>query len=242
MLFFMEEIAVAAHEMFKIGGLAITNTFFWSLLTTGGLLILFGMVFSKAKSIPGKLQNFCEFILETFLNFADSITMSRKKTLEIYPFAMTLFLLIWCSNLLELVPGLGLFPILRSPSSDLNFTFGLAILSIFYVNILALKKMGFAPYWGKFFNFKSPILFYVGILEFIGEFARTVSLSMRLFGNLFAGEVLLMVVGTGIHWSLSYFVTLPFLALEVLVGFLQAMIFATLVVVFYSTATEASHS
>ena len=234
----MEEISVAAPELLKIGDFIITNTVFWVVLIVLGLAASFFLVFRKTKIVPGKIQNLLEFILEAFLNFCDSITNSRKKTLEIFPFAMTLFLLIWASNLLELVPGLGVFPILRSPSSDLNFTFGLAALSMFYVNYLALKNLGLVPYLGKFFNFKNPITLFVGLLELMGEFTRIISLSMRLFGNLFAGEVLLMVVSSGIHWSLAYFVPLPFLGLETLVGFLQAFIFSSLIVVFYSTATE----
>jgi len=237
----MEEISVAAHEMFEIGGVAITNTTFWIILITLGLAAFFVSVFGKARIVPGKTQNVLEFILESFLNFCDSITNSRKKTLEIFPFAVTLFLIIWASNLLELVPGLGVFPILRSPSSDLNFTLGLAALSMFYVNYLALRNLGWAPYLGKFFNFKSPVMLFVGLLELMGEFTRIISLSMRLFGNLFAGEILLMVVAGGLHWSLAYFVPLPFLMLETLVGFLQAFIFSSLIVVFYSTATEAAH-
>lgn len=235
----MEEISVAAHPLFEIGGIAITNTVFWTILLAIGLAVFLAFVFSKAKVIPGKTQNFLEFILETFLNFCDSITNSRKKTLEIFPFAMTLFLLIWASNLVELIPGLGTFSILRSPSSDLNFTLALAALSMFYVNYLALKNLGLVPYLGKFFNFKNPILLFVGLLELMGEFTRIISLSMRLFGNLFAGEVLLMVVSVGIHWSMAYLVPLPFLGLEALVGVLQAFIFSSLIVVFYSTATEA---
>jgi F-type H+-transporting ATPase subunit a len=235
----MEEISVAAHELFDIGGYAVTNTTFWIILITLALAVFFVSVFSRAKVIPGKVQNFLEFIMESYLNFVDSITNSRRKTLEIFPFAMTLFLIIWASNLIELIPGLGVFPILRSPSSDLNFTFGLAALSMFYVNYLALRNLGLVPYLGKFFNFKNPINLFVGLLELMGEFTRIISLSMRLFGNLFAGEVLLMVVSSGIHWGLAYLVPLPFLGLEVLVGFLQAFIFSSLIVVFYSTATEA---
>lgn len=238
----MEEISVAAPILFEIAGVAITNTAFWIALITLALAAFFVFIFSKTKIVPGKTQNLVEFILESYLNFVDSITSSRKKTLEIFPFAMTLFLLIWASNLLELVPGLGVFPILRSPSSDLNFTFGLAALSMFYVNYLALRNLGLVPYLGKFFNFKSPISLFVGLLELLGEFTRIISLSMRLFGNLFAGEVLLMVVSSGIHWALAYLVPLPFLGLETLVGFLQAFIFSSLIVVFYSTATEAAHS
>ncbi|MCU0652735.1 MAG: F0F1 ATP synthase subunit A [Candidatus Pacebacteria bacterium] len=238
----MEEISVAAHEMFEIGGYAVTNTTFWIVLITLALAVFFVSVFSRAKVVPGKVQNFLEFIMEAYLNFVDSITNSRKKTLEIFPFAMTLFLIIWASNLIELIPGLGVFPILRSPSSDLNFTFGLAALSMFYVNYLALRNLGLVPYLGKFFNFSNPINLFVGILELMGEFTRIISLSMRLFGNLFAGEVLLMVVSSGIHWALAYLVPLPFLGLEVLVGFLQAFIFSSLIVVFYSTATEHAHA
>lgn len=238
----MEEISVAAPEAFHIAGIAITNTTFWLVLIAIGLAVFFVSVFGKARIVPGKVQNLLEYMLETFLDFIDSITNSRKKTLEIFPFAMTLFLLIWASNLLELVPGLGVFPILRSPSSDLNFTLGLAALSMFYVNYLALRNLGLVQYLGKFFNFKSPISLFVGLLEFLGEFTRIISLSMRLFGNLFAGEVLLMVVSSGIHWALAYLVPLPFLGLEVLVGFLQAFIFSSLIVVFYSVGTEKAHA
>jgi len=179
--------------------------------------------------------------METFIGFIDSITGSREKTLEIFPLAMTIFLLVLCSNLLELVPGLGLIPVLRSPSSDLNFTIALALISVVFINYSALRKLGLFSYLGKFFNFANPLMFFVGILEFIGEFTRIISLAMRLFGNLFAGEILLIVVSTGISWMMAYFVPLPFLALEVLVGFIQAFIFSSLVTVFYSTATEVSH-
>ncbi len=233
---------VAADTIFAIGGVAVTNTMLWTALLAVALAFFLPRVFAKGKIVPGKIQNLLEFILETFLNFCDSITNSRKKTLEIFPFAMTLFLFIWAANLVTLIPGLGTFHVLRAPSSDLNFTIALAALSMIYVNYLALRNLGLVPYLGKFFNFKNPILLFVGILELMGEFTRVISLSVRLFGNLFAGEVLLIVVSTGIHWSLAYLVPLPFLGLETLVGFLQAFIFSSLIVVFYSTATELTHS
>jgi len=234
----MEEISVAAHGLFEIGGILITNTTFWVVLITIGLAAGFVSIFSEAKIVPGKTQNFLEFILESFLNFCDSITASRQKTLEIFPMAATFFLLIWCSNLLELVPGLGVFTILRSPSSDLNFTLALAIISIIYINYSAIRKLGLFSYLGKFINFKTPIQFFVGILEFVSEFSKVISLSMRLFGNLFAGEVLLIVTSS----LFAYLMPLPFLALEVLVGLIQALVFATLTVVFYTIATlESNH-
>lgn len=237
----MEEIGVAAHEMFEIGGLIVTNTNLWVFIIVTALALALSLTFSKAKIIPGKIQNFFEWIMETFIGFIDSITGSRQKTLEVFPIAMTIFLLVWCSNLLELMPGLGLIPVLRSPSSDLNFTIALALIAVVFINYSAIKKLGLFSYLGKFFNFTNPLMFFVGILEFIGEFTRVISLAMRLFGNLFAGEILLIVVSTGISWMMAYLVPLPFLALEVLVGFIQAFIFSSLVIVFYSTATEHSH-
>ncbi len=234
----MEEITVAAKQILTIGGLVITNTFFWTLLITAALIVSLAAVFYRPKMVPSGIQNFFEFVVESLLNFIDSITGSREKTNEIFPLAATLFLLIWGANLLELVPGLGVFPILRSPSSDLNFTVALALISIVSVNYYAIKHLGVFNYLGKFFNFKGPVQFFVGILELVSEFSKVISLSMRLFGNLFAGEVLLIVV-SGLF---AYLLPLPFLALETLVGFIQALVFATLTVVFYSIATlETDH-
>ena len=235
---FMEEISVAAKEIFQVGGLVITNTFFWTLIITAMLVVSMAFIFRKPSLVPNRVQNFFEFILESLMGFVDSITGSGVKTNEIFPLAATLFLLIWSVNLMELIPGLGVFPILRSPSSDLNFTIALAIISIVSVNYYSIKHLGAGKYLGKFFNFKSPIQFFVGILEFVGEFSKVISLSMRLFGNLFAGEVLLIIISS----LCAYLLPLPFLALEVLVTFIQALVFATLTVVFYSIATiEMEH-
>jgi len=136
----MEEIGVATREMFHLGGLIITNTNIWIFIIATALVVSLVLTFSHARIIPGKMQNFFEWILETFLNFADSITGARSKTLEIFPLAMTIFLLVLCSNLLELIPGLGVFPVLRSPSSDLNFTIALALIAIGFINYSAMKN------------------------------------------------------------------------------------------------------
>ncbi|MFA5742926.1 MAG: F0F1 ATP synthase subunit A [Candidatus Paceibacterota bacterium] len=233
----MEEISIEATKLFQIGSFPVTNTFLLILMIGGFLSLLFFLVFRKKSLWPGKVQNFLEWILESYLNFIDSVTHDRAKSEKVFPIAVSLFLMILLSNLVELLPGLGLFSFLRSPSSDINFTLALAILSVLFINFSSIKELGLFSYLGRFFDLRSPVLFFVGILEGLGEFTRVISLSMRLFGNLFAGETLLIVVATGIHWSLAYFVPLPFLALEILVGFIQAFIFSSLVVVFYTTAT-----
>lgn len=230
-------IAIEPEEIFDLFGFGITNTTFLTLLIGISIFVLLFISFKGKKIIPGRLQNFVEMILEAILNFIDSITKDRKKTEEIFPLAATLFILVLSSNLIELTPGIGVFSFLRSPSSDLNFTLALAIISILFINFSAVKKLGASMYLKKFLNFKSPVLLFVGVLEGISEFIRILSLSVRLFGNLFAGEVLLIVSS----FLFAYFLPLPFLGLEILVGFIQALIFSSLVVIFYATSTNLAH-
>jgi F-type H+-transporting ATPase subunit a len=162
------------------------------------------------------------------------------------PFVFTVFLFILVSNWLGLLPGVGSIilklpyesaPLLRSPSSDLNFTLGLAILAVIFVNLSGIITLGFLKYAKKFINFQNPIKFFVGILELISEIAKMISFSFRLFGNVFAGEVLLTIVG----FLVPYFIPLPFLFLEIFVGFIQAFVFAMLTLVFISIAVKEEH-
>jgi len=236
-IYIMQEavhISIPPEKIFHFFEIGITNTFVLSLLASAGIFLFFFLCFKKTSEIPCKLQNIGEWILETIYNFIDSIVQDRKKTEEILPIASTLFILILLCNLLEILPGLGVFSFLRSPSSDLNFTFALSIFSVLFINFAAMRKLGFFRYSKRFFNFKNPILFFVGILEAIGEITKGLSLAIRLFGNLFAGEVLLIVV----FYLFAYLVPLPFLGLEILVGFIQALIFSSLIIIFYVTALE----
>lgn len=232
----MPEISISGEKVFQVFGLNITNTFILTLLMSLAVFLFGYFSFRKAKMIPQKLQNFGEFILESLYNFFNSITGDEEKTNDIFPVAATLFLLILFSNILELVPGLGIFHFLRSPSSDLNFTLTLAVLSIVVVNVLVVRRLGIGKYAKKYVS-KNPVMLFAGLLEGVGEFTRIISLAFRLFGNLFAGEVLLMVTS----FLFSYFLSVPFLGLEVLVGFIQALIFPTLVVIFYSIGTQTAH-
>ncbi len=117
---------------------------------------------------------------------------------------------------------------LRSPASDLNFTLALALIAITFVNVVSIAATGFWSRFSVFFNFKSPIDFFVGILELVSEFAKIISLSFRLFGNVFAGEVLLAIMA----YLVPYLVPLPFMFLEIFVGAIQAFIFGMLTIVF----------
>jgi F-type H+-transporting ATPase subunit a len=135
-----------------------------------------------------------------------------------------------------------LVPFIRSASADLNVSAALAIISVITVQFTGIAALGFFKYAGKFFisPFSKPygIGTFVGILELIGEIAKLISYSFRLFGNIFAGEVLLAVM----LMLVPYLVPIPFLALEIFVGFIQALVFSMLTLVFLKMAvTEAAH-
>jgi F-type H+-transporting ATPase subunit a len=221
------------EKLFSFLGIDFTNTFILAILCALLLIVFFLIGFKKKEMIPGKTQNFFEFILESLFDLFDSMSGDRKKTEEIFPLVATLFIFILMSNLLEILPGVGVFPFLRSPSSDLHFTLAIAIFSMGFIHFLTIKKLGGIKYLKKFIVLNNPILFFVGMLEAMGEFTKTLSLGIRLFGNLFAGEILLIVITS----MISFIVPLPFLGLEIFVGFIQALIFSSLITVFYGFLT-----
>lgn len=125
-------------------------------------------------------------------------------------------------------------PLFRPGTADLNTTLALALISVFMTQFFGVKYLSIG-YFKKFFNFSSPIMFYVGILELISEFAKIISYAFRLFGNIFAGEVLLVVMGA----LVPVIVPMPFYGLEVFVGFIQALVFSMLSLVLFNMATES---
>lgn len=230
-------IALTGEPFFSFLGINFTNTFILAILCALLIIVAFSLAFKKKEIIPGKVQNFFEFILEAAFGIFDSMTGDRKKTEEIFPLSATLFIFILLNNLLEVIPGLGVFKFLRSPSSDLHFTLALAIFSMGFIHFAAIKKLGGLHYLKKFIKLESPIMFFVGVLEVMGEITKTASLGIRLFGNLFAGEILLMMVS----FMIPYIAPLPFLALELFIGFIQALVFSSLITVFYVFTTSEEH-
>ena len=236
-------ISIAAEPIFHIGNFPVTN----SLLSTWLVLIFIitaaVIIRFTYKKIPGGLQNFAEFILESFYNFAESI--AKEKTKVIFPLTMTIFIFILFNNWAGLIPGVGsigfweelhgekvLIPFFRSGSADLNTTLALALISVISIQYYGIKELGLFKYGSKFINFKSPVDFFVGILEIISEFSKIISFAFRLFGNVFAGEVLLTILA----FLIPVLVTVPFLGLELFIGFVQALVFAVLTLVFINMA------
>jgi len=237
------EVSLAAETIGHIGSLPITNSMATSWIAA--IILIVGAYFGgrNLKKIPKGIQNVAELIVEMLFGLIDSVFLDRKKTAKYFPYLMTIFLFIVTNNWLGLVPGVGsigftehgLFvPIFRAGNADVNTTMALAILTVFVIQIFGSAALGVGKYASKFFNFKNPILFFVGILELISELSRIISFSFRLFGNVFAGEVLLTMITS----LLPYVGPVPFYFLEVLVGLIQALVFTILATVFVSLAIE----
>jgi len=249
------DISLAAETVFHIGNFPVTNTLLMTLILS--LIIIISSYFLKnnLKLIPRGFQNIVEYILEAFLNLIDSVTHNRKQSNKFFPIVVTIFIFVILSNWIELAPGLGtigineahngkivLIPFIRSVSADLNATLAIALISVFSVQFLGIATIGIVKYAKRFFvsPLRKPYLVgtFVGGLELISEFAKIISFSFRLFGNIFAGEVLLIVM-LGL---VPYLIPLPFLFLELFVGFVQALVFSMLTLVFLKMGTtEIAH-
>lgn len=281
-----------------VGNFYLTNTMLATWAAIGLLALVSFLATRDVKTVPGRLQNFLEIVIEFFLNLAESVagpTMARR----FLPLVITIFLFVVTANWMGILPGFGtvgrfepaqevihhaekaaersgehadlskvhlqvfdgngpvflpfgsvgteitaedvegkraglLVPFLRSANTDINTTLAIAIVAMFMVHWWGLRTLGTMGHMGKFINFRGgPIGLFVGILEGISEIARVISFTFRLFGNMFAGEVLLI--------SMAFLIPLvglvPFLGLELFVGLIQAFIFAMLTLVFAATAT-----
>ncbi|OGY71728.1 MAG: ATP synthase F0 subunit A, partial [Candidatus Jacksonbacteria bacterium RIFCSPHIGHO2_02_FULL_44_25] len=222
-----------------------------SLLTMwiGMIAIAFVAVYSArtARISPKSLQIVLEAVYEFFLNLCDSVLGNKKLAEKAQPFIATIFIFVLVGNIASVIPGVGsigffdqadeFVPLFRPGSADLNTTLALSLISVIIIQIIGFRTLG-AGYAKKFFNFSNPMNFFVGILELISEFAKIISFSFRLFGNVFAGEVLLTVM----LMLVPYFVPLPFYGLEIFVAFIQAFVFAMLTLVFIKIAmTSHAH-
>jgi len=239
-------ISIAAEPVFNLFGLPITN----SILTSLGvslLIVLLGVSVGQSLKLKGKLtrtQMFFEFMLEGLYSIVESITGSAKAKL-FFPLVVTFFLYIVPSNWSGLLPGAGsigfngifhgkevFIPILRGPTADLNTTLALALIAMVMVQFYGFKFQGW-HYLKKFFNFSNPINAFVGILELISDLSKVISFAFRLFGNIFAGEVLISVIS----FLLPAIAPIPFYGLELFVGVIQGLVFMMLATVFMNMAT-----
>lgn len=258
------EITLYAEPVFNIGSFTVTNSLINSVFTVFLLVLLFWAAGRKIKKVPKGLQNFFEIVLEGALKFFDTVTNDRKKSEKFAPLVLALFLFILINNWLGLLPGIGtvgfvgehdghkmFIPFFRGGTADLNTTLALATVAVVLTHVFGVMAVGMWNYLNRFINIEAfleipkkfakdksvilvnPIKAFVGIIEIIGEMAKVASLSFRLFGNIFAGEVLL----ASMMAIFAFLLPLPFMFLEVLVGFIQALVFSVLVLVFMTMST-----
>lgn len=227
-------ISFEAETIFQIGDFPITNAIIDTLLVDILILIFIVIMAKNISLVPSFFQNAVELLIGTFYDLTKLVAQERAG--KIFPFFMSFFIFILLANWSELIPGassIGVFhdktliPFLRSSTSDLNTTLAYAVISVVATHALSIQTLGIKGYLGRFFSL-NPINLFVGLLEIVSEITKLVSLSFRLFGNIFAGGVLLGVV-SGIFALIA---PLPFLLLEIIVGLVQALIFAMLTMVF----------
>lgn len=244
------EISLAAETIGHLGPLRVTNALLASWVVTVFIVLFALWLRSRIREVPRGVQGILEAVFGWLLDLMDGVTGSREKSERFFPLVAALFLFIIALNWFGLLPGVGpvgvyeereghriLVPLLRGGNADLNSTLALAIIAVVATHLAGLRRLGVLPHIGKFFNIRSPIGFFVGLLETVSEFAKILSFSFRLFGNIFAGEVLLLIVAA----LVPYLAPLPFFGLELFVGFVQALVFATLTLVFLQLATAEEH-
>ena len=243
-------ISLAAETIFHVGPIAVTNSMILGVIGAAVMLAMLFYVAGKVKK--GSYNRFVglvQWMFEGFLKSTEDIIGDKKLARKIFPLAMTIFFTVLITYWVSILPGVGSItvdgaPLFRGLPADLNFTFALAIITIVASQLYAIQRHGFFGNIGRYAKnpLTNPIGAFEGLLEFIGEFSRLVALSLRLFGNAFAGEVLLLVIAV----LTSYFssVVLPFfMAFELFIGFIQAYVFFVLTLIFTSlaVATHGGH-
>ena len=241
-------VALSAEKLGDFFGLPITNTLVTSWVVVL-LLIAVGFIMgSRLQMVPGRFQTLLEWLFGGIYDYVTEVLESRNMARRFFPLLITIFLFIFVANWLEFVPGVGsigffndeheFVSLFRSVNTDLNVPLALAIISFLVVEITGIAVLGGMKYAGKFISFKSPIAFVVGLVELIGEIVRVVSLSFRLFGNILAGEIIILVAA----YFMPYFLPVPLMVFELFIGFLQAAIFALLTLFFLKLAVaEPAH-
>lgn len=230
-------------------GLPITSSLLTAWLVMATLLLGAWVLKRKLSIIPSRIQVGIEMFFEYLLGMIEATLGSRALAIRYFPLIATIFIFIFTANMFDFLPiygtvGLvdekhhGLTALFHAVNADLNMTLALAIISFLVIEISGVMTLGALKYGSKFVNFSGGAMgFAVGLLELIGNIARLISFSFRLFGAIFAGHVLLLVVGTFVPLILP----VPLMAFEMFIGLLQAAVFAILTMAFIKIAIDEPH-
>lgn len=249
-----EEIPTITSPILGSVGLVTIATSTITVMFITLLFVFLCIKVSRSKMVPGKFQHLLEMFYEVVGSFITSIVGTKEKAEKIIPYVGAIMTYLLVANLLPMFPGVsGLYvvidgehvPLLRGATTDFNTTFGLALAIIVTMQIVGMKEQGVLGYLSHFIQIKqvvkgfrkslgegavSIIGFFVGLIEIISEFAKILSLSLRLFGNMFAHEVLTVIL----LGAFSVAVPAIWMGMGFLVGVVQSIVFVALTTVYYS--------
>jgi F-type H+-transporting ATPase subunit a len=240
--------------VFRIWGYPIASSTLMTFFITIVIAIFVAVSVRRFRVNPGRFQIIIESLYEQVVGLIQQITASEKHAKRVFPIIGAMLVYLTIANLIGLIPGLSEFtyngtPVFRSPTADFNTTFGLAFGAILVLQFVSIKDYGLFGHIGKFFKFKEVyqgfrkgvsagfvalIDFFVGVLDIIGELAKIISLALRLFGNMYAGNVLMVII----MGALAYVLPAVWLGMNIFVGILQAMVFSALVAAYYMLAIK----
>lgn len=234
-------VDIRPEHLFTLGPISVTNSMLLGLL---GYAIVLGVFFYTISVLKSGKKNLLTGLVmwgyESLSKQVEDIIGDKKKAAQIAPLPIALFFVILVNYWIGILPfvgpvKLGEAPLFRGLMADMNTTFALAITSMVAVQIYAVKTHGFFGNLGRYLinPLKDPIGAFVGILEIIAELSRLIALSLRLFGNVFAGEVLIIMIGYMTSYAAGI-ALLPFMIFELFIGSIQSYVFFMLTTVFIS--------
>jgi F-type H+-transporting ATPase subunit a len=260
-------VSLKPIPIFQMGKLIVTNSMFVTWIVAAGLIIFAQIATRNIKTIPTGIQNFWEWLVEGLYNFLESI-IGRDLVRKTFWFFATIFIFILFVNWFGLIPGVGTIgwghrdpttgvfhvdrPILRGGNADLNMTTAMAAVFFALWLVWAIQAQGLGGFLKHLFAPKGEttgvlkvlmvvIFFMVGWLEVISILFRPVSLSFRLFGNIYAGESILEAMAHMVPMWLAWLPPIPFYFMEILVGVVQALVFMLLTAVFTMLIAQHDH-
>jgi len=239
-------VHITPGEVMHIGNIPISNSMLYAWICSVVIVVLCIVVGHMVRIRPRKgiIQLF-EIGTEFITNLLESSFGDRKKAIKYAPYFVSIFFFITLSNWMGLLPGVGEAftqgetPLFRPFTADLNGTLAVATVSMFLIQLFAIRESGALPHLKHYFNgsFKNPMTWFLGIFEIFGEFTRIFSLALRLFLNVAIGEVIIAVFSYLGSYA-APLTSLPFVVLEMLVGALQAYIFVMLSVMYLAVAIK----
>lgn len=251
--------AISPDVIFHVKGFPISSSVLLGFAIMSAIAVFCFIFIKKYFSIkPGKSQTFVEMLYEGMIDLISQITASKTMSEKMLPLIGSLFIFIGISNLIEIIPIFGSITfggkaVFRSPTSDFNTTFALAFAMLLVVQVASIKSWGIFGYFGKYFQFggvikgfrtslgegmMSIINFLIGLMDIISEIAKVISLSFRLFGNIYAGQVMAVII----MGALAYALPAGWSILGILFGAVQAIVFGSLIAAYYMIALKPQES